>query len=126
MKTTEEIKALLTAINSHNIYPMEIEELGRKHYGTMIITEAGTQIKLWHIAENPQPSTRELAEWDGSPLQGELTALQYFWEECCDSHWESQADLDLATLIVEAPSIIQQLLNRIEELETKLSKETTC
>jgi hypothetical protein len=71
-----------------------------KYYGTHVMFGKISLGRIWNHGSLSTPSKRELEYLGG----GRMTESE-FWEECCDSHWESQQNLDEAT----------ELVNRLNE-----------
>ena len=77
-----------------------------KYYGTDILWGKTVIGAVWNHGEwngpRQHPSKRELAY--SHPKMTE----EIFWEDCCDSHWESQENYDEAVALVERLNALHQ------------------
>lgn len=95
--------------------PGEVLDLAGKYYGTRV--DIGhTTVTVWDHSEHTQPSRRELdnnghkgREWD------ELSRDERF-DITCDTHYETQADYDLARLIAAAPKLLATLESAVDAI----------
>ena len=76
--------------------PWSLAPLKGKYYGTSIIDSLGNQVlKLWDHRNNCKPSLREIERF-GTEFNEQAWA-----EYCCDSHYESTGDFELASILAE-------------------------
>lgn len=88
--------------------------LGGKYYGTGV--DVGhTAIRVWDHSYYGTPSRRQLDDYGHEGKEWDDLAPQEKLDLTCDSHYETQADYDLALKIAALPDLISALDDLIDE-----------
>ena len=73
--------------------PLRLHPLKGKYYGTVVEDASGNKVTHFWTAVG-KPSSREIENF------GPDFTMEAWRDYCCDSHWECETDLYLATVLV--------------------------
>lgn len=88
--------------------------LGGKYYGT-VVNVGHTSIRVWDHLFHETPSRRQLDDYGHEGREWDDLDQEEKWDITCDSHYETQADYDLALKIAALPQLISALDDLISE-----------
>ena len=91
----------------------ELAPLEGKYYGTYVVWPDGRTVRVWNHYVNtvstdpaPRPSARQLQRWGMDEATARAEGM------ISDSHYETQADFDFATLIARQVAVPTQGADR--------------
>lgn len=88
--------------------------LGGKYYGT-VVNVGHTSVKVWDHLFHDTPSRRQLDDYGHEGKEWDDLTPEEKFDLTVDSHYETQADYDLALKIAALPDLISALDDLIDE-----------